>query len=251
MKYASVFCALLFFPFVYSPAEENPKGNPYVTGGVPATDRVWDGDAYQKAAEAVISENVPLPKLSDPHGKRVIDRFTNRENLKSIGNGELSMNLRLQDFIGQLSGVAGVLNLYAEKISNPGDPDDVHAETASLMAFSLHVAAEGIDLVEEFLPTIPKDEYYEKKMAGLEQMKSGLTQMFSGAMESLSEDVYSKEDIHLMLEAMNETLPGFAPMFTAEFRQEVKYQLGERKKDLSGADLKLVQGMLDTIEAQP
>jgi hypothetical protein len=103
----------------------------------------------------------------------------------------------------------------------------VHEETVRVIAFALQTSALGVELVDEFLPTIPKDDKYAVRMEGLKKLNSGLTIQFVGAERSLSErHFYSPEDLSLLLDAMSSTLPllkrGFPPGYPAELRERLK-----------------------------
>src|ERR1051325_4646770 len=71
--------------------------NIFRKAGIPSPDREWMGFDYTLAGKALASERVPLPRLSDPEGKKLLDRITSTNNLAFSRNKSLPVQIRITD----------------------------------------------------------------------------------------------------------------------------------------------------------
>ena len=237
--------AALFFAQISGAVADD---NPFIAGGVPASDREWNGGDYVATFQTIQTRKVPLPLLEDKFGKQIIDRLTNTKNFALNKNKGLPLNQRLGDYLQIQQGLNSILKVYVTQ-ANQGK--DLHRESAAILAFSLRVAALGVELVNEFIPTIPKDDKYEVRMQGLKQMYAGLTTSFAGAVTSLSETkFYSDDDLTIILTAMHATLPILKQGFTPDYKGELQVRLARYKKQFEGDDLKFVEGMIKTLKTE-
>ena len=112
-------------------------------------------------------------------------------------------------------------------------------------------AAAGTKLVDEFMPTVPRDDKYPVRVNGLKQMNAGLTEIFAGAVTSLSEtSFYTPEDLSLMLDAMAETLPSMKKSFAPDYRIELRKKLEADRATFSRPqDARDIQQMLTDLES--
>ncbi len=222
--------------------------NAFLNAGIPATDREWNGRDYATTSRILGEGKVLRPVLTDEQGKPLIARITDTSNFTFNRNKTLPIGTRLEDFLQIQQGLNGILKQYAFA-ANRGEA--LNSEIARLLAFSLHVSALGIDLVNEFLPTIPKDESYQTRMDGLKQMYSGLTTSFGGAEVSLAETkFYSQSDLRVILAAMEATLPTMQQAFSADYRTELEKKLEKHLDHFDGNDEKLLNSMLKTLKTE-
>ena len=220
--------------------------NALVEAGFPATSREWAGDDYTQIAGLLADGKTPLPRLADAEGQAFIRRLTSTDNLSLYRNRSLPIGERLVGFSSLMGGVNAVAKQYLAAV---GRGLDVHRELTAEFAFILRAAAVGVDLMKEFLPTVPHDDHYAARMQGVAQFKSGLTTMFAGAEVSLSEkDFYSSEDRSLLLAAMAETLPAINKIFAPDYRVELRRKLeGHRAAFPDDQDARHLQAMIDTL----
>jgi hypothetical protein len=150
------------------------------------------------------------------------------------------------DYSQLLEGTGAILTRY---LATPGKGQEFHKEIAALMAFMLHTAALGVQLAEEFVPTIPRDDNYGVRMDGLKKMNSGLVTIFVGAENSLAErKFYSAEDLSLLLKAMSETLPRVKKAFSADYPVELRKKLTSHKSHFkSKEDIRYIDEMLKEL----
>lgn len=222
------------------------EGSPFLNAGMPAADREWLGSDYMTASKLLQSGKSPKPLLTDEAGRELFARITHQDNLQYYRNKNIPIFIRFQDFIQLQQSLNIILMTYAVA-ANQGE--DLNEEVVQLMSFTLYVAALGVDLINEFLPTFPRDETYETRMQGLKIMYSGLTKIFGGAEFSLNEtDFYSAEDLHILLKAMDANLPKISQAFSEGYRKELQIKLKNHMRNFTGEDLKLLQSMSQTLQ---
>jgi hypothetical protein len=224
-----VIALLLTVPLATAVAETNP----FLAAGIPAATRSWTGPDYERTAEVLIAGKVPLPKLSDPQGAALLRRVTSTDNLAAERDRKIPLSLRLQDLRQIQLGATALLQLYLDAADKGGG---YRPELAAVTGFLLHSSAQQVDLVEELMPTLVKDEAYATRMAGLKEMNEGLTTGFVGTEVMLSErNNFSADDLSLLLEAMAQTLPrmktGFSPEVRIELRKKLEADKARFKKD--------------------
>jgi hypothetical protein len=235
---------LLILGLAHGLAAQNAASNPYLEAGIPASDREWHGADYVRTSEILSAGKAALPRLSDPLGAALLNRLTSTENFSLNRNRALPIEARLGDYLAIQQASSEILNLYLATMLR-GEAK-VTAEMTQIVAFSLQVSALGIDLLDEFVPKIPKDESYATRMEGLKQMYSGISTQFQGAEVMLGEtDVYSQPERSLLLDAMAGALPVLKKAFSQDFRVELRKKLeDDRKLFQSSQDLERLQLML-------
>ena len=207
-----------------------------------ASDREWNGADYLAVQKAIQKNPSLLPLMRQRRWNTFLFRLTNTENFSFNRNKDLPIGNRLNDYIQIQESTNAILKIYVNLASQGSD---LHAETAAILSFTLRVGALGIDLVNEFLPTIPKDDTYEVRMQGLKKMNEGLATCFAGAEISLNETTfYLDGEIAQILQAMHDTLPTFKTVFTPEYTQELAQKLERHRKTFKGENLKRIEEMI-------
>jgi hypothetical protein len=235
------------------PVAAQAPSNRYLEAGIPATSRAWTGADYERAVQILGEGKLALPRFADPQGAALLRRITSTENFAFHHNKDLPLQSRMEDYLKMYQGTAALLKLYhAEPAIGGVSP---HQELAALMAFLLRGSALGVELVDEFLPTIPKDDQYETRMAGLKQMNSGLTGIFTWAeqtladRQALSADL-SADDLSVILEAMASALPRTKKAFPDEVRVDLRKKLEADKARFSAPkDLQRLDAMIRELSA--
>lgn len=197
--------------------------NPYLEQGIASTDREWRGNDYRKLVQAIRNKKVPLPHLEDAEGARVLKQVCSVENLSFYRNKRLPIETRITDFMLLMSSVTQLSTFYYPEIV-PGDA--IYEEMAMLISSLLHVSAAGIELMAEYVPTLPQDDKYETRMEGLSQFKRGCVTTYSGAVTSLLEDsIHSDEGRSQILAALAATTPVFKTIFSEDTQTEMWQRL--------------------------
>jgi hypothetical protein len=230
-------------------AQSKPQSNRYLEAGIPAVSRAWSGPDYERAVEILSSGKIGLPRFADPQGAALLRRMTSTENFTLHRDKKVPMQMRMEDYLKMYQGAASLLKLYYSEPAIGGIAP--HQELAAFLAFLLHGSALGIELTDEFLPTIQKDDRYEVRMAGLKQMNSGMTTVFVGAEQTLGDSkTFSADDLSVILRAMESTLPRVKKAFPEDVRVELRKKLEEDKARFTGQeDLQRLNAMIRELSA--
>ncbi len=220
--------------------------NPYLEAGLAATDREWRGSDYAAVAEAIKTQKVPLPRLTDHDGQKILSRFCATDNLAFNRSKSLPISSRMQDYTAILTSGGAVINLYAAEVVKGVKLND---EFTVLMVFQMELSVLGIELVDEFFPTLQKDEKYETRMRGLQKMRSGMTTVFVGMQHSIAEDdILSSANKSDLLKVMAKTAASFATVFSGEVKAELRVKFQSMKSVLtSEADIASINTILKAI----
>jgi len=228
-------------------AVAQPQPNPFLAAGMPAVSRAWSGTDYQRAAEILAAGKVPLPRLSDPQGAALLGRMTSLQNLALERDSKLPLQSRLEDFVPLQQGASSLLKQYLAAGARGG----FRPETARIAAFLVRSSALGLELVTEMIPTVPKDEHYATRMAGVKQMNDGMTTVFVGCEQMLTpSNHFAPEDLSILLEAMAETLPRVKKTFSADYRVELRKKLeADRPRFKAPEDARRIDAMIAALAA--
>jgi hypothetical protein len=239
--------AILLSPHLAAATVTDAQPDPFLAAGIPAISRVWSGPDYQRAAEILAAGKVPLPRLSDPQGAALLGRMTSLENLALERDPKLSLQSRLGDFFPLQQGASSLLEQYLAAGARGG----FRPETARLAAFLVRSSAQGLELVTEMPPILPKDEHYAAWMAGAKQMNDGMTSVFVACEQLLMPDNhFAPEDLSILLAAMAETLPQAKKAFAADFRIELRKQLAaDRPHFKASEDVRRIDAMVAALGA--
>jgi hypothetical protein len=191
----------------------------YLAAGCASTDREWRSADYATLAKLIESKTVEIPLLKHPEGSKVLRRICSSENLAFGQNLTLPFSARIEDFMGIQLALGTITKRFVTDVTSGAD----HSEEMSLlMSQNLRVSALGIDLMNEFIPTLKRDDTYETRMQGVSKMKSGLATVFSGAYTSIADDsIYSDAERTAMLAVISEVAPKFATTMSPDTRTEM------------------------------
>jgi len=243
-KFFGVFAmiAILFAPSAFGSDDTNI----FRKAGIPSPDREWMGFDYTLAAKALASGKVPLPRLSDPEGKKLLDRITSTNNFEFSRNKSLPVQSRITDSDSMMAGVRSILKQYLADAVKGGK---VESEMTQLMAFVLHLTAAELDLADEFMAQVPKDEKYQTRAEGRAKMNSGVVTQCVGAANVLANpDQYNSNDRHVILSAMAATSPRLKNAFPQSYVGELKQKLIDaRPKITEPENTHEIDSMLRTL----
>jgi len=237
--------AITIFFCISLPAHaQEEKTNSFLEAGIPAASREWLGSDYALTFQILSSGKVALPRFSEKDGAALLRRITSTENFSLQKNQTIPLQVRLGDYTNLLQGAGSLFKLYYS--TSIEKKQNLNTELSNLLAFMLHVSAQGIDLVEEFIPNIPKDDSYAARMEGVRKMYSGLTTVFVGAEVMLTEkNGLSSSDRSAVLDAMAITLPRNKKAFPQDYRIELRKKLeADRKYFSSPEDIQKIDTML-------
>jgi hypothetical protein len=218
------------------------------TPAVPALDRAWGAAEYRDLNELIKSGKAPLPTLTDPATRPVFERVVNLRNLDVAANKSLPVGARLQEMLGVLDGTRTLLVAYVTQ-AQAGKPHE--RELAKMQVFMLAVATASLNVANEFLPTIPKDDRYQTRMAGFEQMRQGFRTMVGGVVQSVAETTfYSKESTIELVQGIIAYLPSMQQVLSDQDRQDYAKRIGDQLAATTDPDLKAALGRLQAALAK-
>jgi hypothetical protein len=197
--------------------------NPFLEAGIRAATRTWSGSDYERTVEILAAGKVPLPRFADPQGAALLQRVTSADNLSLQRDKSVPLVWRLQDYMEVEKGASALFTLYFRAVTRE---ERYRPELARFAAFVLPAAAQGVELSEEIISTIPRDENYAKRMEGPRKINERMTTIFGIAEGMLAERKgFSAEDQSVLLDAMADTLPRLKKAFTPDVRIELRKKL--------------------------
>lgn len=142
----------------------------YIRLGLPAHDREWSGDDMvnvEKILASIAQKGYRhLPRYKSERSGVVFARLTSPQNLDLFRNRSLPLGPRLSQSLNYLQASNQVNKLYLSAFLKKDVRD---SELVELMGSLLRSTAVLLELVDELLPTLNKDEpSYEVRMQGLE-----------------------------------------------------------------------------------
>jgi len=217
----------------------------YLAAGIPATDRVWNGEDYVAAWKVFTAGTVPLPRYSDPQGAAVLNRMFGQRDFSLFTDKTLPIQARLGESLPLVGAANGIGKLYYAQVVQG---QDLHEEYANFAAFTLYATAMQLDLLDEFVPTIPHDDKYPVRMAGLAKVKGGLTETTAGYLIVLADPkFFTAKDREIVLQAFVDTMPKLKKMLTPAYVTEISFKFEALKKQFPDAD---TTALINQIEGQ-
>ncbi|WP_417387074.1 hypothetical protein [Gimesia sp.] len=210
-------------PELQPPVDNSLMLKEYIEAGVPAGDRSWTGNDMAKAAEILAGiaqqDRSKLPRYQSQNSGEMFKRLTADDNLDSYRNQTLPLQQRLPDGINYMQSSNQILKLYltAFKQQEVGD-----SELVELIGAQLRVSAVMMTLVNEFLPSLNKDNPdYPARMEGLKRMKNGLATIVAGSLQTLTESqTYRPSELKRLIGYMQLTFPTLLPEVPESSRDE-------------------------------
>jgi hypothetical protein len=224
-----------------SAADRSLPDDRYVELGLASYDRTWTGREMTTAAarlDALASKNPEqLPRFGSPSSGRTFARLIAPENLDFFANKSLPLDARFGQALEYFQSFNGVMKLYLAAFVNGNKVDG--GDLIELSGAQLRNCRMMLDLVDEFLPKIPKDDpQYAARMAGVDKMRSGLALVVIGSCETLTEErSFSVADRRKLVGFCRQTFPAIVPKLTAASQAEVVQRIAALAADERLADL--------------
>jgi hypothetical protein len=227
---------------------ENPKitggqslsSDDYIRLGLPAPDRDWSSSDMIKAGKVLSAlakkgfEN--LPRYKSKGSGEVFTRMTSPQNLEIFKNRSLPVEARMPQALDYMEASNKIAKLY---LGGAIKKEIGSSEVVELLGMQLRISVVMVQLVDEFLPTLKKDDPKHKvRMQGLEQMKRGLASVVMGGLKTLTErEMYGSGELLKLVGYMDETFPLIVPKLPPGSRSEMMIRLEELQKDPAMKDL--------------
>ena len=237
-------------------ADESLTSDEYIRHGLPAPDREWSGNDMQQAEKVltvlVQAGNRNLPRFQSERSGEVFSRLTSARNLGMLRDRSLPLGIRFPQGLAYFQSGNQIFKLYvAARLTN----EVSDSELVEFAGAILRVTVVMLDLVDEFLPTIKKeDPTYQVRMDGVKTMKLGLAGIVAGGLQTLT-DIERDRDSELLrlVDYMQETFPLIVPRLPPGSRTETMLRLEKMQQDPALQNihpaLKVLQGKVqDALE---
>jgi hypothetical protein len=207
----------------------------YIRLGVPDPDREWSAADMKRAFEALsaLAEKDPrqLPRYKSSRSGTCFARITDKRNLRSFRERSVPIKTRLPQAMTFAESSKQILKLYmAALLKGAG----VRGELIELMGAQLRLMTVMLELAEEFVPTLDKnDPTYPTRIQAAAALKGDLATVVTGCLLTLSEDPYSIEDRQRLLDYLEETLPSIMPQLLPGARAETLHRIEKLTEDPS------------------
>ncbi len=235
------------------PDDESLTPDEYIRLGLPAHDREWGGADMARAAKILESfgqqKYRQLPRYQSKRSGEVFARLTSPANLELFRNDGLPLESRLGDALSFYQAHNQILMLYLAAF----EKGDARAtELVELLGSTLRMTVVMIELVDQLIPTLNKDDpSYPVRMQGLDRMRGGLATVVSRNLDSLSErSAYRVGELRRLIGYMQKTLPKIVPALPAASRAETLVRLKNLVDDPEMIDLRAdLEELRSKIEA--
>ena len=221
-------------------ADESLTSEEYLRLGLPAQDREWSGNDMGKAEKILASLAQKgyrqLPRYKSERSGEIFARLTSPQNLNLFKNRTLPLDLRFPQALSYFQASNQVLNLYLTGFLKEDVRD---SELVELMGAHFRSTVVLLELVDEFVPTIKKDDpNYQIRMQGLHKMKRGLASIVAGGLQTLTErESYRVNELVRLVGHMQETFPLIVPRLPPGSRTETLLRLEKMQEDPALKDL--------------
>jgi hypothetical protein len=236
-----------------APDDKSLSPEEYLQKGIPAPDRPWSGVELMKVANIFTAmaqrDAGDLPRYESARSGTVFSRLTDRQNLELYRNLSLPLEQRMPVAMSHQEATNALTKIYLGAYNQRKSGTD---ELVELLGSQLRVCVVMLELMQEFLPTLDKqDPSYPVRMEGVEAMKGGLASVVAGALVTLTErDAYKVPELKRMISHLRETLPGILPHVSDANRTETLVRLRSFKDDAAMQALNPELGeLLSEVEA--
>jgi hypothetical protein len=223
------------------PTDKSLTLDEYIEAGVPAHDRSWSGDDMTRAANvlvAIAQKNASqLPRYGSQQSGEAFARLTADDNLDLYRNRSLPLEQRLPDALSYMQSSNQISKLYLAAFHQHAVGD---CELVEFAGAQLRVSVVMITLVNEFLPTLDKnDPTYPIRMDGLKQMKHGMATLVVGSLQILTEShAYRTLELKRLVGYMRNTFADILPALPEGSRSESVIRMRSFLKDPKMQQLK-------------
>lgn len=217
-----------------APNDDSLPAEEYLRLGLPALGREWSGDDMIKAEIIIVSVAQKgyrhLPRYKSERSGEVFARMTSPQNLDLFKNRKLPLDARFPQALNYYQASNQILKFYLAGflMKEVGD-----CELVELMGSHFRSTMVALELVDEFVPTIKKDDpKYRVRMQGLDQMKRGLASIVAGGLQTLKEgESYRGSELVRLVGYMRETFPLIVPRLPPGERAETLLRLEQMQDD--------------------
>jgi hypothetical protein len=230
-----------------APRDDSFTTEEYVHLGLPAPDKAWSADDMAKAAEvlgAIAQQGYQhLPRYKSKRSGEMFARLTSPQNLDFFKNRSLPLGSRMPPLLDFGQANTHIFKLYLPGFVNKEIRD---TEIVELWGAQLRSTTMMLELLDEFLPTITKDDpKYQVRMRGLDRVKRGLAEVVAGGLQTLTERAtYRTRELVKLIGFEEVSFPLIVPRLLPADRTATLAQLDKLQNDTTLIDLQPSLGVL-------
>jgi len=216
------------------PADESLTSEEYMRLGLPAHDREWVAEDMAKAEKVLTALAQTgyrqLPRYRSERSGEVFARLVSTQNHDAFKNQSLPFEIRFPLALNYFQASNQVFARYVAGFIGKEVPG---SDVVELMGNQLRTTAILLDLADEFVPRIKKDDpQYQVRMEGLDQMRRGLASIISGGLQTLTEkESYRSSDLVRLVGYMLDTYAQIVPRLPPGARTETLLRLEAMQAD--------------------
>lgn len=232
------------------PADQSLTTEEYINLGMPGPDRTWSDQDMLSAVRVL--ENLSksgyqkFPRYQSPRSGAIFSQMTSPKNLEVYADKSLSLEGRLPNALSYYRASNQLFKFYLNGFLKDQVRD---SELIEFFGAVLRSTVSLLDLTDELLPTIKKDDpNYDTRMQGMQKMKSGLGSIVSGCLLTLTErQSYRRSELLRLIGYMQETFPTIVKRLSPSGQTETLVKLQQMQKDPKLKDLQPDLGQLQAL----
>ena len=197
-----------------------------------------DFASFDKYLEKIATD--AYPRSESPQSGALFKKLMDSIEQPALSDAGLDLQARMEMSIQLQANFGNILKRYGTAHLSGGQYEE---EIAQLQGGTLTVTPQLMTLVDEFLPTISKDDpTYGIRMKGLDQLKNGVAMVMKGLTVSLAEkrgfsDEQRKTMMEYLLKEGPQILSSLPESFQQEMRVTIRNLLSDEKDQGIKADL--------------
>jgi hypothetical protein len=236
-------------------ADRSLAPSEYIARGMPAHDRNWTGDDYERAAavlkELAAADPATLPRRASSRSGLLFARMTSTRNLELMHTPELDVRQQLGVAVPLFQALNQVLAVYASASREDAVLD---AELVDLLDLTLRATLELVGIADAFFASLPRDDPNSKaRLDGRDQMKAGMASIVDGGLTTLTEHgMYRNSELERLARGLQEVLPRLLPSLPPGARQEIPVRLERMISDEPDAAFRVhLRAIASALHARP
>ena len=116
-------------------------------------------------------------------------------------------------------------------------------ELELLQPFVTRCMAKEIPLLNEFITSLPPEQFTETRRAGLQKLRNGIFQIFFGFLQAASNSAYKESYRYKVLQSLAETAPQYSSLLQPNIRMQIKIVAESSQTSAPKAFSELLEGI--------
>ncbi|HVT18635.1 MAG TPA: hypothetical protein VHQ90_20950 [Thermoanaerobaculia bacterium] len=235
-------------------ADRSLAPSEYIARGMPAHDRDWMSDDYERAAAVLkalaADDPATLPRRASSRSGLLFARMTSTRNLELLHTPGLDVQQRLGVAVPLFQELNEVLAVY---VSASREDAVLDAELVDLLNLTLRATLDLVGIADAFFESLPRDDPKRKaRLDGRDQMRAGMASIVDGSLTTLTEHgMYHSSELERLARGLQEVLPRLLPSLPPGARQEIPVRLERMISDEPDAAFRVhLQAIASALRAR-